>query len=40
MRIITSAMSYMSEFKASFHCEEYGFAKHAHFRISKKFGLA
>ena len=32
MRIITSAMFYMSECKASFHCEEYGFAKHAHFQ--------
>ena len=32
MRIIASAMSYKSEFKASFHCEEYGFAKHAHFQ--------
>ena len=26
MRIIASVMSYMSECKASFHCEEYGFA--------------
>ena len=32
MRIITSAMFYMSECKASFHCEEYGFAKLAHFQ--------
>ncbi len=32
MRIIASVMSYMSECKASFHCEEYGFAKHAHFQ--------
>ena len=32
MRITTSAMLYMSEFKASFHCEECGFAKHAHFQ--------
>ena len=32
MRIIASVMSYMSESKASFHCEEYGFAKHAHFQ--------
>ena len=32
MRIITSAMFYKSECKASFHCEEYGFAKHAHFQ--------
>ena len=32
MRIIASAFVYMSECKASFHCEEYGFAKHAHFQ--------
>ena len=32
MRIIASVMSYMSECKVSFHCEEYGFAKHAHFQ--------
>ena len=32
MRIIASVMSYMSECKASSHCEEYGFAKHAHFQ--------
>ncbi len=32
MRIIASAFIYMSECKASFHCEEYGFAKHAHFQ--------
>ena len=32
MRIIASAMSYKSECKASFHGEEYGFAKHAHFQ--------
>ena len=32
MRIITSAMFYTSECKASFHCEVYGFAKHAHFQ--------
>ena len=32
MRIIASAMSYKSECKASFQCEEYGFAKHAHFQ--------
>ena len=32
MRIIASAMSYKSECKASFFSEEYGFAKHAHFR--------
>ena len=32
MRIIASVMSYMSECKASIHCEEYGFAKHAHFQ--------
>ena len=37
MRIITSAMFYMSECKASFHCEEYGFAKHAHFQDKQKF---
>ena len=32
MRIIASAFVYMSECKASFHCEEYGFAKHVHFQ--------
>ena len=32
MRIIASSFIYMSEFKACFHCEEYGFAKHAHFQ--------
>ena len=32
MRIIASAMSYKSECKASFYCEEYGCAKHAHFQ--------
>ena len=37
MRIITSAMFYMSECKASFHCEEYGFAKHAHFQDKQKY---
>ena len=32
MRIIASAFIYMSEFKACFQGEEYGFAKHAHFQ--------
>ena len=37
MRIIASVMSYISEYKASFYYEEYGFAKHAHFQDKQKF---
>ena len=32
MMIAAFAMSYTSEYKASFYYEERGFAKHAHFR--------
>ena len=32
MRTIVSAMSYKSEFKASFVSEECGFAEHTHFQ--------
>ena len=40
MRIITSAMFYMSECKASFHCDEYGFAKHALFQVKQnRYGM-
>ena len=34
MKHITSAIFYMSERQAIFQYEEYGFAKHAHFKIS------
>ena len=36
MRTIASVFVYMSECKASFHCEEYGFAKHAHFQDKQR----
>ena len=32
MRTIASAFIYMSEYKADFYYEAYGYAKHAHFQ--------
>ncbi len=35
MKTMNIAVFYMSECEAIFCSEEYGFAKHAHFKISK-----
>ena len=37
MKVITSAICYKSERQAIFQCEEYSFAKHAHFQDKQKF---
>lgn len=35
MKTMHAAIFYMSEYEAIFYFEEYGFAKHAHFKASR-----
>jgi len=37
MKNFTSAICYKSERQAIFQCEEYSFAKHAHFQDKQKY---